>query len=452
MVPLTQDYTENDQAVSPINPYIEGVQLIKLLRQLGLTPNEIRHVEDIKPCFQFVTPQQRIVMSENDTEWLTEFQREFAQFSNEQRRQWLDMTYYCNKRSHHVVDLLQSLPKFPLSSFTEKIKYRHSMQQLRNLNNGNDYNDVAQHEFWQLFTRATSLMLNHAAPGGQIDPVLFERILHVSRWGSGQSQALAEILQQQLAKRGAIFLNRGRLKRLRCKGRKVLQLSVDGGELAEISFRTLIFTSYPHDLLPLVDRETNWQPLIDWLDDQTIAFDRYVLPVPIIKEGLPVGLERRCISVADANQALCSSNLLQIDVHSSCPLQDNTIEGNDNVVLWVKFLVEHGRAVDRQLIEDIYDKLERVVPFARQNQLVAEAEEFVKPLRQGFVYQNRGNFSGAYSGIGPTTPYKNLLVCGPAHLPHFGFEGEMLSAQKTAHLALTQVLGGNRQQLSLARS
>lgn len=112
----------------------------------------------------------------------------------------------------------------------------------------------------------------------------------------------------------------------------------------------------------------------------------------------------------------------------------------------------HARGVDR-LAEVMRARLTRLIPF------LAEGRPAQEPLTGG---RGQGGFLhhplleldldplSGIAGISMRTPYKNVLVAGPAVLPGLGIEGEYLTARQAADAAV-EASGAGRKKGLLAR-
>jgi hypothetical protein len=70
--------TKPDPHLEHFTPYIEGLDLMVLLRELGLSPAELRALKPLNPPLQCIMPKRRFQLTLDDATFKHELQREFG--------------------------------------------------------------------------------------------------------------------------------------------------------------------------------------------------------------------------------------------------------------------------------------------------------------------------------------------------------------------------------------
>ncbi len=430
----TQADGSTPPSASGAPPYLEGVDLLKPLRTLGLPLTELSKLKPISPSMQIVLPDARVDLAASEDLLRQEFLREFPQLRSKSVQQWIDLSSRARIAAQAHIRHLPRLSHLPVQGLRQRIQNRNTLSRLKTFYNSEPFTDP----FWQVVARAICLMTTNLAPPATLAHSMAQRMITLGRFGSCPSHSLKTVLQQQVHHKGGEVLNRGRLRAVVGQRRLFEELILSDGEFGRIRFRSLLLTTYPHRLQPYLEA-SNMRLNQRWLRRCNILFDRYLLPITLMRQGLPPGMAKRLLFIRHPEAPLVADNLLQVDC-------DNT--NTDQPLLWVRFIVPHGQRVDSELTKRLLASLGEVIPFLNENQ----TPPFL-PLRlHGFLYETRGQGVEAMWGLSPLTPWKNLQLAGPANLPALGLEGELLSSVKTAQLMLSGGLGREPRGLGLERN
>lgn len=401
-------------------PYLDGLDLHSLIRELGLSPAEMRHLTPLTPSFQFITPKCRFELTADDEPWQRAARREFPEITEAAARQWCATTGLCHEKAAKTVQHLSAFTSLPPQGFKQRWRNRQVSARLGSLHKHRSFRP--DHETWEPLLRGLALMLTSAVPSTPLHQGTAEYLIGLARWGSVDGRSFSSLLKQQLQKRDAEFLTKGQALALEGKRRTLLALRLQDGETAEVQFRTLILAAHPFRLQPLLHDAHLNQLYGRWVERHNVAYDRYVLPLTLLKEGMPVGMAPRALLIRDPQQPLLNENLLLVDREES---------GDGKVQLWCRFIVPHGEPPPPQLHTRILDHLNQVIPFLNENLLPPQ-----QPLQlQGCVYGDGARGCSLF-GVGPRTPFKNMLLGSAANLPELAVDGELLAATKTAQMAL----------------
>ena len=200
---------------------------------------------------------------------------------------------------------------------------------------------------------------------------------------------------------------------------------MQGAQFEEIRAQNIYIATYPHRLADFMQGSGKNKTLQKWMQSTPIAYNRYVMPIHLLSEGVPVGLAPRSLLVADKNKPLENDNLLLIDRGSN---------DKGKTTLWVRFICPYkntrhiGELTTDGLLHDIMKRLAAVIPFLNENQI----PPYMPVQEHGFVYNMPEQAHMQVTGLPTQTPYKNMFVSGVANLPGMGVEGELLSGLKVA--------------------
>lgn len=427
--------TKPDPHLEHFTPYIEGLDLMVLLRELGLSPAELRALKPLNPPLQCIMPKRRFQLTLDDATFKHELQREFGDNLSDDA---VEFSQTCHDRAIKTVHHMTMFTTLPPTGWREKFRNRQASARLSGLHKTRNFRE--EKPFWEILSRAFGLMVTNAVPTQPQHLGAAEHLISLARWGSFDGRAIYSLLKQNLSKKGADFLVKGQLQSISSRRRQLVNLKLANADFESIHFGTMILATHPHRLPPYLDGGAKWQRMIKWVEQQNIVYDRYVLPIQILKEGAPIGMSPRALLIQDPQAALFNHNLLLVD-------REMTDDGK--TLLWVRFNVPHQQIISPELIQKIHNHLAEVIPFFHENLLPSPWPA----LSQGYVY-GKGDPQKECQlfGASPTTPYKNLYLASAANLPELGFEGEILAGMKTAHMALVSRVKKGQDGLVLERN
>lgn len=435
---------EHDGYLLPYAPFLAPPlkampEVDDALNELGITTTLQRAFKPCSPALQLVTPQHRVDLHAEEPKRLRELKREYPDAASS-----VDSAIKSSAAQHEQTDAFFKLhPNLPPDGFFEKWGLGSQIRSHKALNEESAF--TGSDEPSQLLKKLAPFLHFGAAAGSPLAITRpMSQVLKSPQKFPGGREGLRELLFKRLQELGGDVLGLDP-----SENSVVEELSFEGSKLVGIKLvrsptiyraSCIVAATDAGALRRLIHDKKKQRKLseqLDLADTKELLFStNWVVPV----DALPLGMGD--LLLLDAQEEELSPVLVQV-----LPARKAGGKGDDEAARTIcaaAFVPASARELGedhlKELARKLDDRLDELLPFARERALVRSAPYLDAGGVRGSRLQPHPHVEVAteqflgVTGLRQRTPVKNLILAGREVLPGLGLEGEFLAGIRASKL------------------